>query len=397
MVVMPPACRCRLFAALGFATLTAAASTPATAQDVFPRRDGIPEFLQRRLDADMDEDGEALAVEDVVRFSLRAGDLSVTSTIKNDVSGQRQIRLRGMPGMTRVQVGTRFRGPMGITPFFELNHTQFAEPDGGVAVQTRIAAQGGSMRLERTARVGDVTTRVSFSQGATFSRRGRFEPRDAGAGGGAGERVRLRANSSQPVAPASPPEDSWEAPTFAELLRKYPGPVARYLGPLFRDFGQDAEVFRVDARLGWQLFPDAVESNEATSAAIAQLVDRLDADDFRERERATAELEALGGPAMLALADIDRGPLSPEQNTRIDAILSRYAQLDESEAAALLDDAEFLLRCFTYCDLEPLRAAAAKALSRKLADDELGLDATAKLPDRVRAADVARERPSFRQ
>src|SRR5688572_28578580 len=133
MGVMPPARRCRLLAAAGVATLLVAAPTPAVAQDTFPGRDRIAELLEERLYA------KAVPVEEVVRFSIRASDLAVSSDMKADVSGVREIRLRGMPGTTRVQVGTRFREPMGLTPYFDLNHTVSSD-DGTTSPQTRVYA-----------------------------------------------------------------------------------------------------------------------------------------------------------------------------------------------------------------------------------------------------------------
>jgi hypothetical protein len=385
MGAMRPARRCRLFAALGFVTLLGAVSpSPVAAQDGdgFPGRDDIADALRLKLA------GEAIPLEQVILFSLAGDDLAITSELRGgEVDGDRPINVRGLPGATRVELGARFRGPMGLVPFFELNHTGPAGPEGKGTAQTRIFAQGESVRIDRTTRVGDVHTSVTFQQGPTFTRRGRIEQR------GGGERVRLRVRTSQVAAPGLPVEESWEADSFAELLLRQPATAARHLLPMFREFGnQDAAVFRVDPRIGWQLFPDAVEADEDTAAKVLALVDRLDADHFRERELATAELEVLGGPAMVTLGELDRAPLSPEQNTRIDAILSRHSQLDPAEVVSLLDDPEFLLRCFCYCDVRPVRAAAATALSRKLGGANLGLDPAATLPDRVRAADKVREK-----
>ena len=76
----------------------------------------------------------------------------------------------------------------------------------------------------------------------------------------------------------------------------------------------------------------------------------------------------------------------------IDAQGEKEAALTLAEAASLLDDPEFLLRCFTYCDIPPVRAAAAKSVARKLGDENLGLDASAKPAERVRAAEKVREK-----
>jgi hypothetical protein len=181
------------------------------------------------------------------------------------------------------------------------------------------------------------------------------------------------------------------AGSFEELLRKYPGPTAKYLAPVFRDFGQDAAVFAVDPRVAWQLFPDAVDPDEAMASRVLALLDRLNVDDFRQREAAAVELAELGGPAMLVLGELDRATLTGEQNARIDTLLAGYRRLDAAEAAALLEDPEFLLRCFTYCEDRPARAAAARALGQVLARDDLPLDPASELPARTRAADLVRD------
>jgi hypothetical protein len=148
-------------------------------------------------------------------------------------------------------------------------------------------------------------------------------------------------------------------------------------------------VFRVDPRIAWQLFPDADAPDAATTSRVAALVGRLDDDDFRTREDATAELEVLGGAAVRALEDVPRDGLSAEQNARIDAVLARYTQLEPDEADRLRGDPHFLLRCFAYCDLPPVRAAAVTALRRVLGK-YVELDASDEPAARARAAETLR-------
>jgi hypothetical protein len=265
-------------------------------------------------------------------------------------------------------------------------HTGAASDDGGGTSQTSIYAQGSVIRIERTVQVGDLHTTIKLRQDG-YSRNARpAEPR--------GNRMTLQVRTIREAVPVEDVRVS--AGSFAELLRKFPGPAARHLAPFFRQFGQETAIFRIEPEIAWQLFPDAVEPDERSTSKALELVDRLNAADFRERELAAAELEVMGGPALTALAEIDRASLSAEQNTRIDAILNRYRRLSEEEIAEMLNDPEFLLRCFTYSDLQPIRAAAAAALVQRLGETieikESTLDYRAKLPSRIRAAEAVRDK-----
>jgi hypothetical protein len=264
---------------------------------------------------------------------------------------------------------------MGLVPFYDFVYSGPAAPSGG-SLQTTVNVLGDQVRITRAHRLDNLHTNVRLNQEPRV-RRGRSVPRD----NRVTLNVRVVTSTNQLV-----DDLRVTAGSFEELLRKHPGPAAKYLAPVFRDFGQDADVFAIDARVAWQLFPDAVDADEAMASRVLALLDRFNDDDFRRREAAATELDALGGPAVLVLGELDRETLTAEQNTRIDAFLSKYRRLDAAEVAALLGDPEFLLRCFTYCEEQPARAAAVQALARVLAHDDLLLDPASNLPARTRAA-----------
>ena len=394
---MPPARRRTRFAAhAGFAVIVAAGCAIGVARGQELRAGELLDVA-----APEPAEPEPLPIDRVIRFSITRNDLAVASDFKLG-DGKRQVRLKGLDGNTRVEVGQRPRGRGLLVPYFTLNHVGAATEDGAGTAEIKVDVQGGRLNLMHRANLGDVQTTVTLTQddldprnrgGAWrgFGRGDGFDPRPfAGDDNPRPDRVRL---SVRVVRPAMPPADEVRvsAVSFAELLRRHPGVTARYLGPVFRQFGQDAVVFRVDDRLAWQLFPAAVDADQLTASKVIELVDRLNDDDFRKRELATAELEVLGGPAMLILGEIDRTSLTAEQTTRIDAILSRHTPLAADEADALLEDEEFLLRCFTYSDVAPIRAAAAKALEAKLGG-KLALDPRATPVRRARDADAVRDK-----
>jgi hypothetical protein len=348
---------------------------PGQQQQQRIRQDQLPELL--RLANDPDDDEKPIPIEKAIRFTLRGDDLSVATDFKLE-DGPRQVKLIGLEGSTRVEVGRR-RGPLWLVPTFELRHTGAAGDDGG-ASQTRVYSQSSYIRIEQTIAIGDRRTSVLLTQDSGLFRRNRWATPDP-----PGERVTLRVTPPQ-TGPRPPDEIRISAGNFAELLRKDPARAERHLAPMFRQFGQDVALFRIDAQIGWQLFPDAAEVDPKTESRVLNLLAKLNVGDYRERELATAELEVLGGPAAQVLSEADRSALTPEQNTRVNAILSRYEQLDESEVARLVDDPAFLIRCFTYGDVPAVRAAAARAIARKLGDG-VKLDPAAKIGDRGKAAD----------
>lgn len=372
---MPPA-RPLVLAVLGCAVLLGAG--PGFAQEQGPRRAEL-------LDLFDDTVVPQLPIEQVIRFTLRGDELALETDLRF-LPGVRQVRLRGLEGIAEVQVGQRPRGPMRLVPFYDFTYRGPAEPAGG-SVQTNVNAVAGRLRITRVHRLDDLHATVGLTQEA-FARRGRP--------GARATRVTLTVRVVTSTKGAVE-EFRLSAGSFEELLRRHAAAAAKYLAPVFRDFGQDAAVFGVDARVAWQLFPDAVEVDEATASRVLAVLERFNAPEFAQREAAAAELDAIGGPAVRVIGELDREALTAEQNTRIDAFLADYRQLDAAEVAGLLEEPGFLLRCFTYCEVEPARAAAARALAEILALP-LDLDPAADLPARIAAADLLGEqlpKPEF--
>ena len=126
----------------------------------------------------------------------------------------------GCPARRPCEVGTRFRGPMGLSPFFDLNHTGPAGPDGADTAQTRVYAQGGTVRIERKVRTGETHTTITLPTGpdllparphGTARRAGaaaRVRPSQLALAGAARRRVlggdKLRRAAPQPPRPCRP-------------------------------------------------------------------------------------------------------------------------------------------------------------------------------------------------
>ena len=147
-----------------------------------------------------------------------------------------------------------------------------------------------------------------------------------------------------------------EAENFATFLERYPRESELYLRPVLRELQQEA-VFAPDERVAWQVFLDQWKPDPAATQKVSAQLPALDDGDYRVRERAVAQLQALGRDGAIALLCLDRRALSLEQTTRIDRVLAPYAQLRPKEAARLRSSASFLLDCL-YCDDVKIRQAA---------------------------------------
>jgi hypothetical protein len=330
----------------------------------------------QQADAGAPEQTVRVAPQQAVRFAVRGNDLAVSTDLKPAPDEHLDLKLDGLDGTAQVERGRRFI----------FNYTDI-DDDHGRSEQVNIVAGGSRVQIVRMMRDREgASTMTLIQDGSGLWRRGRsLEPRN--------ERISLRVRTNQRFGgpPIFQSQVDVRAASFDELLRKYPGVCNKHLVPLFREFNQDEIVFRVDGHLAWQLFPDAFTADDATKSKVLALIERLDSKDFRERELATTELDVIGGPAVVVLSGIDRTPLSPEQRTRIDSILARFNRLDTDDVTNLLNDSEFLLRCFIYGESEPIRAAAVKLMSQKYgADKTAPLKPADALAQRLAAADEVR-------
>jgi len=152
------------------------------------------------------------------------------------------------------------------------------------------------------------------------------------------------------------------AATFAELRRKHPRELNRFLRAMLRDFSQEQAVFGSDARAQWQVLAGDKPRDPELAAKIMTVLAKVDSDDYQERVRAADELSSLGQPAAIELAAMDRSRLSPEQSSAADAFLAPYLPLSAEDVARLRDSPDFLLDCL-YSDDPTLRRLALRRLA----------------------------------
>jgi hypothetical protein len=94
---------------------------------------------------------------------------------------------------------------------------------------------------------------------------------------------------------------------------------------------------------------------------VQKLVVQLDADSFRDRERALAQLKDLGPDALAVVEKMNRKSLSAQQQTGIEAYISDVKLASVEELEKLRKDPAFLIECI-YCEDAAVRVAAVERL-----------------------------------
>ena len=181
---------------------------------------------------------------------------------------------------------------------------------------------------------------------------------------------------------------NYGSPDFFTFLRQHPREANMYVRPLLRELGQES-VFAPEPMIVWQVFNDLWKPDPQIARRVEELLPKLNADDYHERDSALAKLQHLGRDGAAVLMHMDRSKLSPEQNARVDRALSPYAQLGGKEVARLKSDPGFLLDCL-YADDAALRKAAAERL-RAVAKPDLQFDVNADRAARSAAVAALRQ------
>lgn len=178
------------------------------------------------------------------------------------------------------------------------------------------------------------------------------------------------------------------APDLRTLQREHPAEINEYLRPVLQEL--DAEsILDVDPTMAWQVFAADARPDAAAAAKVHDLLPKLDASEFAEREQAADALKKLGPAGAVVLLQLDRSKLSAEQNSRLDEILTPYQQLDRLQADRLGQDPAFLLGAMDSTDTELRRVASAR-LTKKLGHP-IGFDPAGPSDARHRATDALRK------
>ncbi len=310
------------------------------------------------------------SLREVVQFAIENDDVILRTSLPPAETSS--LFVDGKPTLISV-AAQRGDGnePTYQPPVFILIRHEYAAP-GSIAI-THINAIAPRVAISKSADGGGVFRNVDFIQSDEFLEEG-------------DERVRLYVQEHRNDEPFV--NLTLSAANITELRRKYPAETMRYLEPIFRDFGQAAVLFQVNARAAWQVLGGTYAPPADIAKQVDALLVRLDADDAKVREAALKELEQLGQEAALVLMKRDRAGLSEEQQSRVETFLAPYKPLTDEEAARMRDDAEFLLTALSA--EEPELTTRALERLQEIAKQPIAFDASA--TGNARADAIARLR-----
>jgi hypothetical protein len=173
-----------------------------------------------------------------------------------------------------------------------------------------------------------------------------------------GEQVRL--TIANRAAGEKPPQLS-TAQNLAEMLATHPLEMRRYVSPLL-DAIAGYHVLRPGPGDIYRAF-DSIDADPTSRAALETILPELVAPDGARREFASAKLQKLGAPGVLAALRIDRDNLSPEQKSRLERFIAANTIGFDPQTARR--DRYFLADCLSDNDRR-VRVAARDALAALL-------------------------------
>jgi hypothetical protein len=283
------------------------------------------------------------------------------------------LNIEGVRGTTIVSLGGRVDA-QGRVPHINVRNVDFDSPDA-ILIDTYINASQGYFTLNRSLRTPAGYQSIALQQSMVAMV------------GAPVQRVMFNVNKSD-ASGRMPQNISVSAEDFATLRQRHARELEEHLRPLLRELQLDS-LLAVDPMTAWQVFVDEWKPDPNLRQRISALLPQLDADDFRQREAALQKLQESGRDGVLVVRQIDRKPLTAQQNMLLDTYLSGFQPVSASEARRLLTDQQFLLDCL-YSDDRAIRAAALKRLqtqSQVRLDFDLALEASQRSAavDRVRA------------
>ena len=307
---------------------------------------------------------------DIIQLSIQDNDLVVST--KLPLTERAVARAPGLAGLSTVSVTSTqidpTRPPMET---FNFDNFDYSVP-GVVAVHTSVGQSPGKLTIvQEQDRLDDQVHSVQLIQ-------------STGEIGEGDHRIMLYVQ----ITAAPEVNKKLPADNIVELRRLYPAETTMYLDPIFRTLRQPGFLSRVDPRLAWQVFGDAFVASPQLQSQIKTILAKLDADDFRNREAASRELDQLGQPAALALMRMDRTGLSDEQRGRVDAFVTKFKPIPPEQVERLRRDRDFLLDCL-FADDQGIRTRALQQL-QKVVGKPIDFDVSADAEHRLAAISTLR-------
>jgi len=286
-------------------------------------------------------------VTDVVAFGYDHGRLIVHTSVDN-ADNPALVDFTGMPGSAVIRIFSPPNAKTAPPKYFNLDYYDFSRPDL-IDMHIQVLAGPATEQVVQDFEYPDRTESISMQQSL---------------GPPGAESVWLRVQIVPEVGGLDKAMSiAMTAGSFEDLRRQHPHEVDRYVRPIFHDLQQEAEVFRPDPKVAWQVLGSDWKPDPQVVAKVDAILARLRDAKFQDREEGSVELQQIGEPAAQVLSRMKRDGWSEEQRTRVDAFLGAYHPVKTDEAVRLGTDVDFLLDCL-YSDDATIRQLAESRLAR---------------------------------
>jgi hypothetical protein len=375
-----------LFSVLLIALVTRSSSSQHAVPPTQPATTQLsPEEEARRERAALDAEVRELptrrvdTVRDILRFK-KQDDRLRAECILNDLEQHTFNRLvvADLPGVVTLRSGGP--DPVGDEPHdFMFLQRDLTKP-GAPMIQTTVSSVAGRLTIAREQESEKMFSSVQLIQDPAVPDPDPAEPP-----------VRLYIAQDNKLTQQRQVDLKLNAMSFAQLYLQHPREVDQYLRPVLRDLRQEAAVYSPDTKAAWQVLAADATVDPQAAARVQQILSKLDAPNFQEREGAMAALQDMGQPAALVLMRTDRSKLSPDKQSGVDSFLAPFLPLSADDARRLGNDKTFLLNVLSADDPQLRKLAWARL--QKLASPSVTFDPVA--DDATRATQLSKLRDAL--
>lgn len=291
-----------------------------------------------------------MSIRQVVKLTPQGGFLRLSTSVPGN-GQQYRVSIDEFPGVSTV-AASGLGGASGPGHFHFRNH-RFDDPECvSVIIGVYASASHVQISVVRQLAVG--------SQHMLLTQR-----KDEALMAGGESPVQLFI--SQNPGGRGPSQRDFSAASFTALIAAHPAEVDEHVRPVLRLL-QAESAMAPDPDIALQVFGPTWEPQAATVEQVRRLLAMLEDESYERRGDAARRLGELKTEGALALMQVDRSALSPQQKAVIDSVLAPRLVLTPRQAEELSGDVRFLVDCL-YSEHPRIRASALEALRRKLQRD----------------------------
>lgn len=291
-----------------------------------------------------------MPLRDLCRLAVENGQIEIITGLSGGIGFRRPVAVPELGGQTLVS----------CNDYIYTMENTVTGPDDCKTI-TKVNVNTSAVIIDQSVQRGNHVRTVALHQARTDSHTG---PKTG--------QVRLTITDTVVGSTTRPQPTVVDAANLAEFRRTRRAEMEQHVRPILRLLRAE----HVMAPEPWEAHQVLTERgpDDKVRAAVMDLLARLDADSYQQRQDAAAQLEKMGGHAAAILSRLDRDSLSHEQRLTIDRILKSPRTLSSQIIQSLRNDVHFVLDCL-YVDDRDVREAALARLRQLYRDVTFDIDA----------------------